>query len=215
METILKVWETMRKQLVWIGIFLGVLVWSAINPKDYITWFLEVFPALIGVVVLIATRKTFPLTSLTAILILLHCIILMVGGHYTYAEVPLFDWLGDIFGWPRNNYDKLGHFAQGFVPAIIAREILLRKRVVSTAAWRNFFIVSFCLGFSAFYELIEWWVALLSQEGADAFLGTQGYVWDTQSDMALALLGSIISLFTLGRIHDSQLRRRDLLPDGS
>ena len=195
----------------WIVIYCTVLVWSAINPHDYMTWVLEVAPALIGAGILFATRNTFPLTPLTAILVLLHCIILMVGGHYTYAEVPLFDWLGEIFGWQRNNYDKLGHFAQGFVPAIIAREILIRKCVMSTPAWRNFFIVCFCLGFSAFYELIEWWVALLSGEGAEAFLGTQGYIWDTQSDMAWALFGAILALIVLGRLQDRQLRDRNLM----
>ena len=175
------------------------------------TWLLEVAPALIGAGIIFATRNTFPLTPLTAILVLVHCIILMVGGHYTYAEVPLFDWLGEIFGWQRNNYDKLGHFAQGFVPAIVAREILIRKNVIATPAWRNFFIVCFCLGFSAFYELIEWWVALLSGEGAEAFLGTQGYIWDTQSDMAWALSGAIIALVVLGRLQDRQLRKRNLV----
>ena len=195
----------------WILIYCAVLVWSAINPHDYMTWLLEVAPALIGAGILFATRNTFPLTPLTAILVLLHCIILMVGGHYTYAEVPLFDWLAEVFGWQRNNYDKLGHFAQGFVPAIVAREILIRKNVVATPAWRNFFIVCFCLGFSAFYELIEWWVALLSGEGAEAFLGTQGYIWDTQSDMAWALSGAIIALIVLGRVQDRQLRERNFV----
>lgn len=201
----------MHRQFVWIVIFCGVLAWSAINPKDYLTWFLEVVPALVGAGILLATRTTFPLTPITAVLILIHCVILMVGGHYTYAEVPLFDWLSEVFGWQRNNYDKLGHFAQGFVPAMIAREILIRKKVVNTTAWRNFFIVCFCLGFSALYELIEWWVALLSHEAADAFLGTQGYVWDTQSDMALALIGAIIALVTLGRAQDKELRNSGLL----
>ncbi|MHB8809191.1 MAG: DUF2238 domain-containing protein [Desulfobulbaceae bacterium] len=196
----------MNKTWMWAVVFSVVLLWSAINPKDYPTWFLEVFPALIGAAVMLATRRSFPLTPLLAVLILLHCIILMVGGHYTYAEVPLFDRLGEVFGRQRNNYDKLGHFAQGFVPAMIAREILIRKKVVSTPAWRNFFILSFCLGFSAFYELIEWWVALLSKEASDAFLGTQGYVWDTQSDMAWALTGAIAALVLLGRVHDRQLR---------
>ena len=203
----------MQRQLVWIAIFSGVLVWSAINPKDYAIWVLEVGPALIGAVVLFFTRKSFPLTLLTAILILIHCVILMVGGHYTYAEVPFFDWLGEVFGWQRNNYDKLGHFVQGFIPAMIAREILVRKGIVKTPAWRNFFIVCFCLGFSAFYELIEWWVALLSGESADAFLGTQGYVWDTQSDMAWALSGAILALIFLGKLQDKQLRERGLLPE--
>lgn len=189
----------------WIAIFLAVLIWSGINPADYVTWLLEVFPAVLGAVVLWATRKSFPMTSLVYTLILIHCIILMVGGHYTYAEVPLFDWIQDEFGMVRNNYDKLGHFAQGFVPALITREIVIRKNVFKDARWRNFFIVCFCLGFSAFYELIEWWVALLSGEGADAFLGTQGYVWDTQSDMAWALSGAVIALLVLGKLHDRQL----------
>ncbi|EKD41079.1 MAG: hypothetical protein ACD_74C00058G0005, partial [uncultured bacterium] len=147
----------------------------------------------------------FRLTGLTYILILIHAVILMVGGHYTYAEVPLFDNLSELFGWQRNNYDKLGHLAQGFVPAIIAREILIRKQVIPNAAWRNFFIVCFCLALSAVYELIEWVTALVSQEAADAFLGTQGYVWDTQSDMAWALFGSILALALLGKVHDKQL----------
>lgn len=189
----------------WIAIFLAALIWSGINPADYVTWLLEVFPAVLGAVVLWATRESFPLTSLVYTLILIHCIILMVGGHYTYAEVPLFDWIQDEFGLDRNNYDKVGHFAQGFIPALITREIVIRKNVFKDARWRNFFIVCFCLGFSAFYELIEWWVALLSGEGADAFLGTQGYVWDTQSDMAWALSGAVIALLVLGKLHDRQL----------
>lgn len=195
----------------WIAVFTAVLAWSAVNPKDYPTWFLEVAPALAGAAVLWATRRSFPLTRLTYGLILVHCIILMVGGHYTYAEVPAFDWLRDAFGHERNNYDKLGHFAQGFVPAIIAREIVIRQRVFNSARWRNFFIVSFCLGFSAFYELIEWVVALMSEEAADSFLGTQGYVWDTQSDMALALAGAVIALFALGRVQDRALREAGLV----
>ena len=191
----------------WIAIFLAVLAWSALNPHDYPTWFLEVMPALIGAAILWYTRDTFPLTRLAYVLILAHCIILMVGGHYTYAEVPLFDWIRDELGQSRNNYDKLGHFVQGFVPAIIAREIVIRKKVFNRPAWRDFFIVCFCLGFSAFYELIEWWVALLSAEAADSFLGTQGYIWDTQSDMFYALIGAILALLLLGKPHDRQLRQ--------
>ena len=202
---------SMQRTVSWILIYCAVLIWSVINPHDYVTWLLEVAPALIGAGILFATRNTFPLTPLTSILVLLHCIILMVGGHYTYAEVPLFDWLAEVFGWQRNNYDKLGHFAQGFVPAIVAREILIRKNIVATPAWRNFFIVCFCLGFSAFYELIEWWVALLSGEGAEAFLGTQGYIWDTQSGMAWALSGAIIALIVLGRLQDRQLKERNFV----
>ncbi len=131
----------------------------------------------------------------------------MVGGHYTYAEVPLFDYLKDVFGFTRNNYDKVGHFAQGFVPALVAREIVIRKDLIRGAAWRAFFIVCFCLAFSAFYELIEWWVAIASESSAEAFLATQGYVWDTQSDMGWALLGAILGLITLGNLHDRQLAK--------
>ena len=200
-------------RIAWIGLFAAVLVWSAIEPKDLFTWFLEVLPALIGAVVLWVTRKSYPLTTLTYALILVHCIILMIGGHYTYAEVPLGDWVREMFDQSRNNYDKLGHFAQGFVPAIIARELVIRQSVFNSVRWRNFFIVCFCLGFSAFYELIEWWVALLSSEAADSFLGTQGYIWDTQSDMGLALLGAILALLLLGRLHDGQLRKMGIVVD--
>ena len=193
-------------QTIWISIFVAVLLWSGIGPKDYTTWSLEVFPALLGASVLWYTRKPFPLTRLVYVLILFHAIILMVGGHYTYAEVPFFDWLKEELDLARNNYDKVGHFVQGFVPAMIAREIVIRRRVFNYAGWRNFFIVCFCLGFSAFYELIEWVVALASEEAADAFLGTQGYIWDTQSDMAYALTGAVVALAFLGRIHDRQLQ---------
>ena len=190
----------------WLLVFAVVLVWSAINPADYFTWFLEVLPAIIGLLVLLATRKSFPLTPLVYALILIHCVILMVGGHYTYAEVPLFDWIMDSFGLARNNYDKVGHFAQGFIPAMVAREILIRKRVVLVRSWLAFLVVCFCLALSAFYELIEWAVALASGESAEAFLGTQGYVWDTQSDMGFALVGAVSALLLLGRWHDRQLR---------
>ena len=168
-------------------------------------------PALIGGAVLWYTRDTFRLTPLTYVLILIHSVILMIGGHYTYAEVPLFDWIGEMLDHTRNNYDKLGHFVQGFIPAIITREIVIRKNVFNSTKWRNFFIVCFCLGFSAFYELIEWWVALLSAEAADSFLGTQGYIWDTQSDMGWAFLGSILGLLLLGGLHDRQLKARGLV----
>lgn len=190
----------------WISIFLLVLIWSGINPKDQFTWVLEVLPAVAGFIVLAVTYNKFRLTKLAYILILMHCVILMIGGHYTYAEVPLFDWIRDTFGMERNNYDKIGHLAQGFIPAIIAREILIRKEIVNGPRWLDFIVVSICLALSAVYELIEWMVAELTGESAEAFLGTQGYVWDTQSDMALALVGAIISLVTLSRIHNKQLR---------
>jgi putative membrane protein len=203
------------RRYAWISIFLIVLIWSGIGPKDYPTWFLEVFPALLGGAVLWYTRDFFPLTRLVYVLILVHCLILMIGGHYTYAEVPLFDWLKEQFDLSRNNYDKVGHFVQGFVPAMVAREIVVRHRVFNYVGWRDFFIVCFCLALSALYELVEWIVALLSEEAADAFLGTQGYVWDTQSDMAYALIGAIISLAFLGRMHDRQLEADDFIaPEG-
>lgn len=188
----------------WMIIFTATLIWSGINPKDQFTWFLEVAPALTGIALIAVSYKNFRLTPILYFFILAHCLVLMVGGHYTYAEVPLFDGL---FGAERNNYDKVGHFFQGFVPALLAREILIRKQVVNGDIWRGFIIVSICLAFSAFYELIEWWVAILSGEDAEAFLGTQGYIWDTQSDMALALIGAISSLVLLSRVHDKQIQK--------
>ncbi|MEE3170505.1 MAG: DUF2238 domain-containing protein [Pseudomonadota bacterium] len=197
--------------LAWVIAFLAVFLWSAIDPRDRMTWVLEVLPAVIGFGLVIWCYFRYPLTPLVYQLILVHAVILMVGGHYTYAEVPAFDWFRDWFGWQRNNYDKLGHFAQGFVPALIARELVIRFGVFARRGWPSFFIVCFCLALSAFYELIEWWVALLSEEAAESFLGTQGYVWDTQSDMAWALSGAILALMLLGRLHDRQLQ---LLPRG-
>ncbi len=190
-----------------VSVFLSVLLWSAINPKDYLTWLLETTPAIIAVIVLLLTRNRFPLTRLLYGLILIHCIILMIGGHYTYAEVPLFDWLKESGHFDRNNYDKIGHFAQGFVPAIVAREIIIRNAVLHRKQWLNFFVVCVCLAISAFYELIEWWVALLIGQDAEAFLGTQGYIWDTQSDMAYALLGAVLALLSLSRLHDRAIRK--------
>ncbi|QFU21334.1 DUF2238 domain-containing protein [Shewanella eurypsychrophilus] len=197
----------MNKQFAWLAIFLSVLLWSGIEPKDQFTWFLEVLPALIALPVLILTRQRFPLTSLAYALVLIHCVILMVGGHYTYAEVPLFDWIAEITGSDRNNYDKVGHFAQGFVPTLLAREIFIRLEVVKRGAWCNFLSLCFALAFSAFYELIEWWVALLTGEDAEAFLGTQGYIWDTQSDMGMALVGAVTCLVTLVKYHDGRLSK--------
>lgn len=194
------------RTVTWLTIFFAVLIWSAINPAERVTWWLEVLPALAGLALLVYTRKSFPLTPLLYWLILAHCVILMVGGHYTYAEVPLGDWVEQWVGGSRNNYDKLGHFAQGFVPAILAREILIRKHVVSGRGWLNYIVASIVLAFSAFYELIEWWVALLSESGSDSFLGTQGYVWDTQSDMLFALVGACLALLLLSKIHDRQIK---------
>ena len=190
---------------IWILIYFSVFIWSFINPKDLFTWFLEVFPAMIAFVVLAITYKNFRLTPLVYSLILIHCIILMVGGHYTYAQVPLFDFIKESFNQERNNYDKLGHLAQGFIPAMIVREIIIRKSIINIESWRNFFIICFCLALSAFYELIEWWVAIFTNEASNDFLGTQGYVWDTQSDIFWALIGSILALTILRNFHTKQL----------
>jgi putative membrane protein len=196
----------------WSLVFVTALAWSAYRPTDYFTWALEVSPAVIGAIILAASYHSFRLTGLLYLLILLHCLVLIIGGHYTYAEVPLFDELGIVFGSGRNNYDKLGHFMQGFVPAIITREILLRKAVVRRGAWLILFILSVCLAFSALYELIEWFVAVMTGTSAEAFLGTQGYIWDTQSDMAMCLLGAVAALLTLSRVHDLQLAAMNAIP---
>ena len=193
------------KIFIWVTVFLAVLIWSAIAPADRVTWWMEVIPALLGFVILLFTRQRFPLTELVYFLILVHCVILMVGGHYTYAEVPIGDWLREWSGGDRNNYDKLGHLAQGFIPVMIAREIFIRNNVVAVRAWLTFLLLCVVLAFSAFYELIEWWAALLSDEGAEAFLGTQGYVWDTQSDMLWALCGGMLALISLSKLHDRQI----------
>lgn len=195
----------MRLGIALLALFCIVLAWSAIRPHDYFTWLLEVFPALIGVAILLATRNRFPLTPLLLTLLCLHAIILMVGGHYTYAEVPLGFWMQRAFGLPRNDYDRIGHFAQGFVPAILAREILIRLGVLRRRGWLFSIVVSICLAISAAYELLEWTVAALSGSKGDAFLGTQGDVWDTQKDMATALAGSILAQLLLGRWHDRQI----------
>ena len=191
----------------WFAIFLAVFLWSGINPKDHFTWVLEVLPAFIALLLLLVTKHKFRFTPLAYTLILIHCIILMIGGHYTYAEVPLFNWLRDALELERNNYDKVGHLAQGFIPAIVAREILVRNNVVKNSYWLIAFVISICLSISALYELIEWWVAELTGESAEAFLGTQGYEWDTQSDMGLALFGAILAILLLSRYHDSQIEK--------
>ncbi|HYS52775.1 MAG TPA: DUF2238 domain-containing protein [Thermoanaerobaculia bacterium] len=188
-------------------IALGALfVWSLIRPHDYFTWFLEVFPAILGFAILVATYRRFPLTPLLYSLLMIHAAILMIGGHYTYAEVPLGFWMERMFDIARNDFDRIGHFAQGFVPAIIAREILIRKNVVRSRGWLYFIVVSICLAISAAYELMEWRVSVATGSKGDAFLGTQGDVWDTQEDMATALVGALLAPLLLGRIHDRQLR---------
>ena len=196
-----------RQYLSTLCIFVAVFfIWSTIHPHDYFTWFLEVFPVLIALPLLVMTRNKFPLTNLVYGLIAVHMVILLVGGHYTYAEMPLFSWLRDYYGWDRNYYDRLGHVAQGFIPAMITREILLRTSPLRPGKWLFFIVVCVCLAMSAFYEFIEWWVALASGSDAVAFLATQGDVWDTQWDMFLAFFGAISAQLLLAKVHMRQMR---------
>jgi len=193
--------------LAFLGFALLVFSWSAILPHDYFTWFLEVLPAIAGIGILIATYNRFRFTTLVYFLVMIHGVIVMVGGHYTYAEVPLGYWMKEVFHQTRNNYDKVGHFAQGFVPALIARELLLRRTPLRRGGWLTFIVISICLAISASYELFEWAVAVLSGTAADAFLGTQGDPWDTQSDMLFALVGAIFAVAAFGKIQDAQMQK--------
>ena len=203
-----------RQYLATLIIFVSmVFLWSALRPHDYFTWVLEVFPVLIAVPLLILTRSKFPLTNLAYGLIAVHMLILLVGGHYTYAEMPLFSWLRDYYGWDRNYYDRLGHVAQGFIPAIISREILLRTSPLRSGKWLFFIVVCVCLAISAFYEFVEWWVALASGSDAVAFLATQGDVWDTQWDMFLAFLGAVSAQLLLAKMHLRQMRQMHVYID--
>ena len=195
------------RSMLWLAIFFAVLAWSAINPYDRLTWWLEVAPALIGLVLMAWTYQRFPLTSLLYILILIHSLILMVGGHYTYARVPAFDWLRDTFELSRNHYDRIGHLAQGFIPAMIARELLLRLTGLKRGGWLFFLVLCVCLAISAVYELIEWGAAMALGGSAEEFLALQGDVWDTQKDMALAGLGALAAQLLLPRWHDRQLQQ--------
>jgi putative membrane protein len=196
-----------REPLALLLVGAAIFTWSGIGPKDRFTWWMEVAPVLIGVPILVATYRRFPLTPLLYRLLLLHAAILMVGGHFTYAEVPLGDWMRTTFGFARNHYDRIGHFAQGFVPAILAREILLRKTPLRRGGWLFFLVTAVCLAFSAFYELVEWWTAAAKGEAATAFLGTQGDPWDTQWDMCWCLIGALLSQLLLSRLHDRELAR--------
>jgi len=197
----------MKKYWILIILFLLGLVLSGIQPHDYFTWLLEVFPAIIGLIVLLLTFKKFKFSDLTYFLILAHCYILFIGGHYTYAEVPLFDWIKDTFEQSRNNYDKVGHFAQGFVPAMIVRELFVRKEIVKQGSWLSFLTVCVCISISVFYEFLEWLVAIIIGESADSFLGTQGYVWDTQSDMLYATIGAMCMVLFISKIQDKQIEK--------
>lgn len=189
----------------------AALLWSAIEPKDRFTWFLEALPVLIGLPLALLTYRIFPLTPLLYALLAIHAVILVVGGHYTYSEMPLFDWLSAELGWSRNHYDRLGHVAQGFIPAILAREILLRLSPLRPGGWLTFLVICVALSISACYEFLEWWVAVASGDEAIAFLATQGDVWDTQWDMFFALLGAVAALLLLSKWHGRQLRQRGLL----
>jgi putative membrane protein len=184
-----------------------MLAWSGWQPRDGFTWWLEVAPALAGLAILVAIYSRFRFTELVCWLMLIHAVILMIGGHYTYAEVPLFNWLRDTFGLARNHFDRVGHFAQGFVPAILAREVMLRHSPLQPGKWLFFLVVCFCLALSAFYELIEWLTALVIGDAAESFLGTQGDPWDTQTDMALALIGAVTAQKLLGHLHDQHLAK--------
>jgi len=199
----------MKKYRILLILFFIGFIFSGIKPHDYFTWILEIFPGIIAMVILVATFKRFRFTYLAYVLILVHCYILFVGGHYTYAEVPLFDWIKEFFDQSRNNYDKLGHFAQGFIPAVIVRELLIRLKVVRKGLWLSFLTVCVCLSISACYELFEWFVAIASGQSAEAFLGTQGYVWDTQSDMLFALIGATCMVVFLSRFHDTQIKKAE------
>ncbi len=198
-----------RFHIVLLVSLAGVLIWSAIKPHDYFTWFLEVLPALLAVGIFAFFYNRFRFTNLIYAIVWLHCIVLMVGAKYTYAEVPLFDYFKEVFGWTRNNYDKVGHFMQGFSPALIAREVFIRQNIVNGNGWTLFLAVAVPLAFSAFYEFVEWWVAVATGDSAEAFLGTQGYEWDTQTDMFMCLAGSIASLIIFKRLQDKQISERE------
>lgn len=197
----------MKNMKYWLAllIFAAVAIWSGIDSYEPTLWLLEAGLCLVGVLVLVATFKRFKFTDITYFFILVECIVLLVGAHYSYARVPLFDWISEIFDWQRNNYDKVGHFCQGFVPAFISREILVRLKVINGRGWLNFVVVCISLAISAFYELIEWWGALLVERSAEDFLGMQGYVWDTQSDMLCAMIGAICMLIFFSKVQDKQI----------
>lgn len=201
----------MKKHYVLVVLFFIGLIVSAINPHDYFTWFLEVFPGIIGLVILTLTFKKFQFTYLTYCFVLFHCYVLFVGGHYTYAEVPLFDWIKETFDQTRNNYDKVGHFTQGFVPAMIIRELFIRKQIVKRGGWLAFLTLCVVLSISAMYEFLEWFVAVVSGQSAEAFLGTQGYVWDTQSDMLYACIGATCMLLVFSKVQNKAIAKLQVL----
>lgn len=201
----------MKTIFILISIFFITFFWSIYFPKENFICFLEIIPALIGFVILVFTYKHFRFTNLTYSLILIHCMILFIGGHYTYAEVPLFDYFKEVFHQSRNNYDKVGHFAQGLVPALITRELFIRKKVISNKSFFNFIIVAVCLAISAAYEWIEWIVSISTGDQGDTFLGTQGYIWDTQSDMLFATIGACVGLILFSKLQDIQLQKLETI----
>ena len=200
------------EQKILLGLTAAVFVWSGIEPYDRLTWVLEVAPVLIGIAALLLTHARWPLSPLLYRLLFLHALILMLGGHYTYARVPLGFWAQDAFELARNHYDRIGHFAQGFVPVILAREMLLKYSPLTRGAWLGFLSVTCALSFSAFYELLEWWAALAWGADAESFLATQGDVWDTQWDMFIALLGALAAILTLSSAHDASLAKTPSAP---
>ncbi|ASU35105.1 DUF2238 domain-containing protein [Mucilaginibacter xinganensis] len=195
----------MQKYYLLILLFFAGLIASAISPHDYFTWILEVFPAIIGLIILLITFKKFRFTYLTYCMILIHCCILFVGGHYTYAMVPLFDWIKDFFHQSRNNYDKLGHFAQGFAPAMIVREVYIRQQIIQKKTWIPFLTVVVCMSISMCYEFLEWFVSVVSGSSGDSFLGSQGDIWDTQSDMLFATIGAICMVIFFSKLQDRNI----------
>ena len=196
-----------RSHIVLVIAVVAVILWSGWRPYDRLTWWLEASPGIAALILLVATYRRFRFTTLCYTLIALHVCVLCVGGHYTYARVPLFDWLRPILGWHRNHYDRLGHLLQGFVPAMVAREVLIRLEILKRKKWLTFLVLSICLGISAFYELIEWWTALAAGAASLDFLGTQGDVWDTQTDMFFAFIGAISALLFLSAFHDRAIRK--------
>jgi putative membrane protein len=195
----------MKKHAFLIFLFFAGLIISAIHPHDYFTWILEVFPGIIGFVILVLTYKRFQFGSLTYVMILLHCFVLFIGGHYTYAMVPAFDWLRDVFHQTRNNYDKVGHFFQGFVPAMIVRELFIRRHVIQKKSWLPYLVICVCGTISLLYELLEWLVSVTSGNAGDSFLGTQGDIWDTQSDMLFAIIGASCMVLLFSKLQDKEI----------
>ena len=197
----------MKLPIVLLLLTLIAAIFSYIGAKEEFTWWLEALPVFVGIVALFIFRK-FQFTNLVYVVIFIHFLVLLLGAHYTYAEVPGFGWMNEIFGGTRNNYDKIGHFIQGFSPALIAREILIRNKVLLKKSWLPFLVLSIVLAISAFYELIEWVISLFSGEAGDRFLGTQGYIWDTQTDMFTALIGGLVALLLFSKIHDRAISKK-------